>query len=610
MKIFLLFPPQWTPAMPHLALPTLAAFLRKHGLTVLQRDLNAEVYDELLTRRAIESAVARLRQVYHSDGSPRAARKAYADPERVRWAFAYGAELARKVEAAKAVFRSQAFYDGVVSREAFLTLVDGLQLSSLPFFPSSLNFNNFVSAYPVDSSSKLLQAVRDPEYNPFLEIYRGGVMREIEREKPDIVGISIPTEGQMLAGMTAAYLVKKSGLKCHVTVGGPHITMLREQIARTPQLFNLIDSAVTGAGEVPLLRLAEVLEGKGRLENVPNLIYKDAQARGKEGKGRTAVIRVNPTDHSFDHRLSDRMLGEANEPEELLPDFDGLDFSRYLTPEPVLPLLTAHGCYHGLCAFCNVGFGWDASYRQLKAEKIVEQMLQLKEKYGARHIFFADEAITPKNLKHMSALLIEKGCPVNWTGCTRFEKSLSDDILDSLGQDGCRMLLFGLETASDPIVHSMEKGTQLETISRILHHGTQAGLWNHTFFFFGFPGETLENAQDTVNFIYAHKDVIHSASPGTFLLERYAPVHLYPERFGVTRIIEKPDRDLAIYFDYEVASGLDEQTADTVVEGLLDVLPEKQFGQYYVTDVYRLLYSSYLHREGKKLPPWLVPEQA
>ena len=49
------------------------------------------------------------------------------------------------------------------------------------------------------------------------------------RERPDIVGISIPTRGQMLAAMTLAHLIKQAGLNCHITVGGPHITMLREQ---------------------------------------------------------------------------------------------------------------------------------------------------------------------------------------------------------------------------------------------------------------------------------------------------------------------------------------------------------------------------------------------
>ena len=68
----------------------------------------------------------------------------------------------------------------------------------------------------------------------------------------------------MLAGMTLAHLIKQSGLGCHVTVGGPHITMLREQLPKAPALFKLIDSAVLFEGEEPLLRLAETLDAHGR----------------------------------------------------------------------------------------------------------------------------------------------------------------------------------------------------------------------------------------------------------------------------------------------------------------------------------------------------------
>ena len=63
---------------------------------------------------------------------------------------------------------------------------------------------------------------------------------------------------------------------------------------------------------------------------------------------------------------------------------------------------------------------------------------------------------------------------------------------------------------------------------------------------------------------------------GTFLLERYAPAHRFPQTFSITRVIEDPDRDLAIYFDYEVASGLDERTADLVANRFLDSLPKKE----------------------------------
>ena len=61
MHVMLLFPPNWTPTMPHLALPTLAAFLRGHGIRVTQRDLNIEVFETILTRRYIERMLERLR---------------------------------------------------------------------------------------------------------------------------------------------------------------------------------------------------------------------------------------------------------------------------------------------------------------------------------------------------------------------------------------------------------------------------------------------------------------------------------------------------------------------------------------------------------------------
>ena len=137
-----------------------------------------------------------------------------------------------------------------------------------------------------------------------------------------------------------------------------------------------------------------------------------------------------------------------------------------------------------------------------------------------------------------------------------------------------------------------------------------AGIWNHTFFFFGFPTETLQDAQETVDFLYAHQDVLHSASPGVFVLERYSPVHVDPARFGVRRVADPPDQDLAIYFDYEPESGLDEAMARTVVDRLVDVLPAKRYGQYYLHDVYRFLYASHLHARGRPFPLWLADEAA
>ena len=82
MKAMLCFPPNWNPAMPHLALPTLAAFLRGHGVEVIQRDLNIEVFDTMLTRNHLETALERLE------------RDAAAPRDRVAWALEHGPRIA------------------------------------------------------------------------------------------------------------------------------------------------------------------------------------------------------------------------------------------------------------------------------------------------------------------------------------------------------------------------------------------------------------------------------------------------------------------------------------------------------------------------------------
>jgi hypothetical protein len=577
--------------MPYLSLPVLTASLRKHGYDVEQRDLNVELYDALLTRASIEAAVEQLRQEYGPNAQRTPARAKLPDREAVRWAIRNGSMLAEKVEKAKSTIRSPAFYDGPRSLEAFLTLTQCLGVVSLPYYPAELEFTRFRPAHPENQSRALLKAVKDPRTNPFIAFFRKRVLPDLERAAPDLIGISIPTQNQMLAGMTLAYMIKQAGLRSHITVGGPHITMLREQLPRVASVFDLIDSAVVGAGEEPLRRLAGALAGGEDLGGIPNLIYRDPAKQVHVSLEKPAPNR------------------EGAEEADTLPDFDGLPLDRYFAPERILPMLTARGCYHGKCAFCNVGYGWASGYNQLTPEQVVEQMLALHEKYGTRHIFMSDEAISPKNLRRVAALLEERGSPVHWGGCVRFERPLTAEILNAFSRGGGRMMLFGLETASEPMIERMDKGTRLVDMGRILKEGAEAGIWNHTFFFFGFPGETMQNAQETVNFVYAHQPWIHSASLGTFLLERYAPAHLYPEQFGIQKIVERPEDDLAIYFDYQLSEGIDEATAEMLVNRLVSVIPQKRFGHYYIHDTYKLLYSAFLHDQGQPLPAWLVGDE-
>jgi anaerobic magnesium-protoporphyrin IX monomethyl ester cyclase len=586
MKVMLLFPPNWNPAMPHLALPTLTAYLRGHGVEVIQRDLNIEIFDHILSPRYLEQAANHLRRDYGARGKRVPSHKIAAPADHVAWALSNAQRLIGGVDRAKHIMRSNGFFEPDLGRQAIETVADALALASLPYYPAALEISSYHPAFSADSSQNILREVRDPHHNMLRHLFEHLALPDIQRQRPDIVGISVPSMAQLTPALTLAALIKEHKLQCHITIGGPHITMLREQLAQTPALFELIDSAIIFDGEQPLLQLCQAVKEKQNLAEIPNLIYRDGEQ-----------IRVNT-------RQKPEKIGNLP-----LPDFHGLPLTRYLAPELMLPLLTARGCYYGKCAFCNVGYGEPEQFSLMQSEQLASQMQQLQREYGINTILFADEALTPRTMRDLSRILVRDKVNLHWGGCARFEKPITGELLQGIYQAGCRMLLFGLESASDPIMQRMLKGTQLEHMHRILQQSTQAGIWNHTFFFFGFPGETLDDAQATVNFLYQNKYHIHSAGFGTFLLELDAPAHRWPQSFGITRIIQNPEQDLAIYFPYEAAEGMDSGMAELVANRFLDALPRKNSPQFYINDVYRMLYASYLSRVNLAPPPWLIPEE-
>ena len=93
--------------MPYLALPTLAAALRPAGIQVIQRDLNAEVFDHILTRDFARRSLDRLLTLRPRVNGP--------PSDQVAWARQNGPRIAETVDAAKALIRSKTFYDGAAS---------------------------------------------------------------------------------------------------------------------------------------------------------------------------------------------------------------------------------------------------------------------------------------------------------------------------------------------------------------------------------------------------------------------------------------------------------------------------------------------------------------
>jgi anaerobic magnesium-protoporphyrin IX monomethyl ester cyclase len=556
--------------MPHLALPSLTAYLRENGVEVLQRDLNAEVFDQVLSGRHLRTVQRQLRRekqrLAHRDIPPDL-RQAKLDA--LAWAEQNGPQIVDTIDQAKSIVRSDAFFDPYVGLQAFVTLTYGLQLASALYYPSELRLLGYRSAHLIDASYAIRAAVEDGPHNLFRSLFQVSVIPQIRRERPDVIGISLTCADQVIAGFTLAALIKEAGLPAHVALGGKMITCWRDQLPRAEALWDLFDSAVFAEGEVALLRLIQALKAGPGLSAVPNLMYRDG-----------TCVRVNEP--------------KAPEPVDALPvpDFDGLPLDLYLAPERVLPIWASRGCYWGRCAFCNVGYGESKHFDEQAAERVASEMVSLAAKYDTRHFFFADEALSPRMLKALSALLIQREAGLDWACCARFEPGLNAGLLRQMRQAGCRMVLYGLESGSQRILDRMDKGTKLATAERILREGAEAGIWNHMFFFFGFPGETEQDAHETIHFFRANQHTVHSICTGTFLLERDSEVAADPARYGIARLIPPhPERDLAYYYEYEMPSGVSAERAEKIETQFIDSLSDKDAPHLYFHDIYRFLYA-------------------
>ena len=549
MKVMLIFPPDWFPSEPYLSLPSLTAVLRQAGHTVIQKDINCEMWDWYFSEdflkkvlRRVPQQLDRLRKLSKKrdlDANEMDLQLALCDVTHQRMA-----KLIQNAEEAKCIIRSEEFYDIDKLEWSLQVFREVMSVVSLVYFPARICMPPMETdlSYKVFVSSEVIDAVNDPQVNIYRDVFEYLVKPEIERERPDVIGISIVLQQQMFSTMTFCALIKQHFPHIHVTIGGNTVTRLRDVLPQSP-LFQYFDSAVVYEGETAFVQLVSAVGAKRSLAEVPNTIYKDETG-----------VHTSPTSYAEDL---------ATLPP---PDFDGLPLEKYFVPTRILPYLATRGCYWGRCEFCDHGEGYTAGYRSKKIQDALADIKFLRDQYGATHFHFTDESYPPALFRKLTRGLIDSQMGIVWTTHMRFEKSLLDEaVWQDAKESGCKYLHFGYESGVERVLQLMDKATTAEVMTKHLKLTAEAGIWNHCMGFFGFPGETKEEAWQSVQFLEQNKDHVHSLGFGTFDLGRHNPVAKHPEKWGVTAY-KNPEWDLALDYYYTVKNGMSIEEAERVFE--------------------------------------------
>ena len=549
MKVLLIFPPDWFPSEPYLSLPSLTAVLRQAGHTVIQKDINLEMWDWYFSEDFLKKVLRRVpRQLDRLRKLSRTRELTEAEME-LQLALCDVThrkidELIKKAEKAKAIVRGETFYDIDHLEWALQVFREVTSVISMVYAPARICLPPMETnlSYKVFVSSDIIEAVNDTQVNIYRDVFDQLVKPVIETEQPDVIGISIVLQQQMFSTMTFCALIKQHFPHIHVTLGGNTVTRLRDVLPQSP-LFQYFDSAVVYEGETAFVQLVSAVGAKRSLAEVPNTLYKDATG-----------IHASVTSYAED------LNGLPP------PDFDGLPLQKYFVPTKILPYLATRGCYWGRCEFCDHGEGYTAGYRSKKIQDVLSEITYLRDKYGATHFHFTDESYPPALFRKLARGLVESKMGIFWTTHMRFEKSLLEDaVWQDAKESGCRYLHFGYESGVERVLQLMDKATTTEVMTKHLKLTAEAGIWNHCMGFFGFPGETKEEAWQSVQFLEQNKEHVHSLGFGTFDLGRHNPVAKHPDKWGVTAY-KNPEWDLALDYYYTVKNGMSIEEAERVFQ--------------------------------------------
>jgi len=330
--------------------------------------------------------------------------------------------------------------------------------------------------------------------------------RYIEGLNPDILAISVLFSNLSEHAHTVARIAKRVNPRIVVVMGGNHTTNATSDhvYARAPgnENSNLgsvphdiedpnIDYAMAGECDFKFLELVNCLLNGESPEQVEGLIFK-----------RNGTIVINPRPPRIDIR-------ELPHPARHLMNMEGyfkigLFHSTKSTSKRVLNVMASRGCPE-ICTFCTTPEMWGAKVRWRDPLDIYEEIKSGIERFGIKEVQFEDDTLTA-NRPHLMELcdLIE---PLGIPWCTpngtkvNYHLKKQTDMFARMKQAGCYQVTLACETGVQRIMDDViKKNLLIDEIQPAIENAKTAGLLVHTFWIVGFPGETREEMEETIEF--------------------------------------------------------------------------------------------------------------
>lgn len=306
-------------------------------------------------------------------------------------------------------------------------------------------------------------------------------MDELEASRPRVIGmyvaITMIDNARALAGMIRER-VPGAVLVC----GGPMPTVSPERFVPD------FDVVFHGEAVQSFPRFCADYLRSGRLEDMLSM---SGRYPGICFLENGALVRV-PVRPSRKKEL-DRL------PAPDLRDFDHAGYQRFWRERSGFSpacVMTTYGCPYD-CDFCSKPI-FGRYYRPRGMEGILREIMAIRSR-GYDGLWVADDCFTLDidHVRRFCRMLIKEGLQMAWTCLSRAEP-VPDRNIELMKQAGCRRVYFGLESGSDEVLKLMNKHTTTEAAGLTVRRFSEKGIQTAGFFMIGYPGETYETIETTL----------------------------------------------------------------------------------------------------------------
>lgn len=351
--------------------------------------------------------------------------------------------------------------------------------------------------------------------------------QQLETERPDVVGFSVPFPGNLYGALRCGQYIKQHFPHIKILMGGGYPnTELRSLTDK--RIFDYVDFITLDDGEAPIYQLIKHLNNELPITDLKRTYHLNDQAE--------LVFTDSDALPDFTHA------------EIGTPNYEGLPLNDYLSVIEVAnpmhrlwsdgrwnKLTLAHGCYWHRCTFCDTTLDYIKRFNQTTAAQLVDRIETVVAQTGQKAFHFTDEAAPPLLLRDLALELIRRKTNIVWWTNIRFEKTFTADLAQLLADAGCIAVSGGLEVASDRLLKLIKKGTNLKQVAKVTHNLSQVGIMVHAYLMYGFPTQTEQETIDSLEVVRQlfELGLVQSGFWHQFTVTEHSPVGQNPTDFNI-----------------------------------------------------------------------------